>query len=169
MAVENCAENKNSPFPDGKNTTPATTKPPTRHGTGRTAPRQGPYVKAGRPTSTGHTAPAAPGRLTGHCPHPGRGTRKPIRATAAAGSLVARQPPAARLHAGLAHRVDKQAASSLPTGNRTGNDRQRQDGQGRHMVTTRDRREYGRYSSAKCNRYLYILLHLALYRKTDKP
>ena len=70
MAVENCAENKNSPFPDGKNTTPATTKPPTRHGTGRTAPRQGPYVKAGRPTSTGHTAPAAPGRLPGHCPTP---------------------------------------------------------------------------------------------------
>lgn len=140
------------------------------------APRHGPNRNAARAIREGQTAPidrpygtgrrgAAARALT----HPGRGTRKPIRATAAAVSLVARQPPAARLHAGLAHRVDKQAASSLPTGNRTSNDRQRQDGQGRYMVTTRDRREYGRYSSAKCNRYLYILLHLALYRKTDKP
>lgn len=156
MAVENCAENKNSPFPDGKNTTPATTKPPTRHGTGRTAPRQGPNRTAARAIREGRTAhidrPYCTGRRGAAArapPHPGRGTRKPIRATAAAVSLVARQPPAASLHAGLAHRVDKQAASSLPTGNRTGNDRQRQDGQGRHMVTTRDRREYGRYSSAK--------------------
>lgn len=156
MAVENCAENKNSPFPDGKNTTPATTKPPTRHGTGRTAPRQGPNRTAARAIREGRTAhidrPYCTGRrgaAARSLPHPGRGTRKPIRATAAAGSLVSRQPPAARLHAGLAHRVDKQAASSLPTGNRTGNDRQRQDGQGSHMVTTRDRREYGRYSSAK--------------------
>ena len=138
-----------------------------RHGPNRTAARairEGRTAHIDRPYGTGR-----PGAAARALPHPGRGTRKPIRATAAAVSLVARQPPAARLHTGLAHRVDKQAASSLPTGNRTGNDRQRQDGQGRHMVTTRDRREYGRYSSAKCNRYLYILLHLALYRKTDKP
>lgn len=150
--------------------TPPRRQPSHPRATARAEPQRGKAIREGRtapidrPYGTGRRGAAARA-LT----HPGRGTRKPIRATAAAVSLVARQPPAARLHAGLAHRVDKQAASSLTTGNRTSNDRQRQDGQGRYMVTTRDRREYGRYSSAKCNRYLYILLHLALYRKTDKP